>query len=99
VKFKFHATASAIVAKANSGKRSVAISVSEGKRRVAIGNVTIPPNAAIPAAGSVIELRYLYAYLGGSLYQPVYLGQRDDVDASACTIGQLKYKSSEVDEG
>ncbi|MGD0092256.1 MAG: WGR domain-containing protein [Planctomycetota bacterium] len=97
VKFKFLETASVIVAQANSGKRSVAISVFDGKRRVAIGNVTIPPNAAIPAAGSIIEVRYLYAHLGGSLYQPVYLGPRDDVDASACTIGQLKYKSGVED--
>ena len=47
----------------------------------------------IPAAGAIIEVRYLYAYPGGSLYQPVYLCRRDDVALSACTLAQLKYKA------
>jgi hypothetical protein len=33
----------------------------------------------------------LYAYKGGSLYQPVYLGVRDDVGADC--LADLKYKS------
>jgi len=41
-------------------------------------------------------VRYLYAYPGGSLYQPVYLGKRDDIDADACIIRQLKFKAEDV---
>jgi len=60
--------------------------------------VTIPGKTPIPAAGSVEEVRFLYAFPGGSLYQPVYLGQRDDIAAEACILGQLKYKAGESDD-
>ncbi|HZZ00926.1 MAG TPA: hypothetical protein VFE36_15300 [Candidatus Baltobacteraceae bacterium] len=46
----------------------------------------------IPSVGDVVEIRYLYAYRGGSLYQPVYLGKRTDMDQSDCKLSQLKYK-------
>ncbi|MEO7101038.1 MAG: hypothetical protein ABI162_16905 [Luteolibacter sp.] len=40
-------------------------------------------------------VRYLYAFReSGSLYQPVYLGRRDDVPQTDCTTDQLKYKTS-----
>ena len=70
--------------------RSVAIAVIEGKKRVAVGNVTIPPNKEVPAVNSIIEVRYLYAV--GNLYQPTYLGVRDDMSFEDCSISQLKYK-------
>jgi hypothetical protein len=67
-----------------------------------IGKVTIPPNWDVPAVGTVIEVKYLYVVgQGGSLYQPIYLGPRDDVDPSECTFAaqQLKYKAAdEVDD-
>ena len=56
-------------------------------------NVTIAPNKAIPAAGALVEIRYLYAYKGGSLYQATYLNERDDIEAGDCVLGQLKYKA------
>jgi len=98
LKLKFTATASCIVAKVNGAKRSIALALLEGRKRVAVGNVAIPANQQVPKAGGVVEVRYLYAYLGGSLFQPVCLGPRDDVDPSACTIGQLKYKAGGEDE-
>jgi bifunctional non-homologous end joining protein LigD len=98
LKLKFTATASCIVAKANGTKRSVALELLEGGECIAVGNVTIPPSQQIPQARSVVEIRYLYAYPGGSLFQPVYLGQRDDIDPSACIIGQLKYKAGEDED-
>lgn len=64
-------------------------------KAVGVGSVTIPTNKAIPAPGALAEIRYLYAYKGGSLYQPAYLGERDDLDPADCTLGQLKYKSEE----
>ena len=60
--------------------------------RVFVGNVTIPSNKEVPAINSIIEVRYLYAYKGGSLYQPTYLGVRDDIGVDDCLISQLKYK-------
>ena len=57
-----------------------------------MGNVTVPANQDIPAAGDIIEVGYLYAYPGGSLFQPIYRGKRSDMNISDCTTGQLKYK-------
>lgn len=92
LKHKFYATASCMVAKINETKRSVALMLLDGKRYVSVGNVTIPPNHEIPKKGEVVEVRYLYAYEGGSLYQPVYLGTRDDLNAAECRLTQLKHK-------
>ena len=92
LKFKFVSTLSAIVAQANA-KRSVALELLDGKKRVAVGNVTIPPNAPIPKAGDIVEVRYLYYIAGGSLFQPVCLGVRDDIEPAECTLDQLKLKA------
>ncbi len=88
LKFKFYDTASVIVARQNI-QRSVVMRLANGTE---IGSVTIPANHEVPTPGTVIEVRYLYAYLGGSLFQPVYLGARGDIDPSECTADQLKYK-------
>lgn len=101
LKFKFTESASCFVLEVNSGKRSVKIglldssvhpNVIKGKMMIPVGNVTIPLNHAVPVAGDIVEVEYLYAYKGGSLFQPVYHGKRADLDSNACTTGQLKYK-------
>ena len=100
LKFKFTESASCYVMEVNAGKRSVKIGlrdgsradVIKGKKMIPVGNVTIPPNYDVPAAGDIVEVEYLYAYKGGSIYQPVYRGKRTDIDINACTTGQLKYK-------
>lgn len=98
LKFKFVATASVFVSSIND-KRSVSMMlINSAGKWIDVGNCTIPPNHAIPAAGSVIEVRYLYAYPTGSLYQPVYIGERDDILAGACLISQLKYKAGTEEE-
>jgi bifunctional non-homologous end joining protein LigD len=98
LKSKFYSTASVIVKTVND-KRSVAVSVlDDSARPVAIGNVTIPANQPIPKVGDILEVRYLYAFKGGSLYQPTCLGIRTDVDAEECVISQLKYKASSDDD-
>jgi len=96
-KLKFTATASCIVAGTNGAKRSVKLELINGGRRVGVGSVTIPPNQPIPVAGRIAEVKYLYAYEGGSLYQPVFLGVRDDVSLNACTTSQLKLKATTTD--
>jgi len=93
LKFKFVATLSAIVAKVNT-RRSVEISLLKGRSLISCGNVTIPANHDIPKTGMVVEVRYLYAHRGSSaLFQPVYLGPRDDVPAGECLASQLKFKA------
>lgn len=94
LKHKFHETASFIVARLND-KRSVSVVLWENGKTHPAGNVTIPPNHDIPAPGEIIECRYLYAFKGsGSIYQPVYLGCRDDINQEECTTSQLKYKAA-----
>jgi bifunctional non-homologous end joining protein LigD len=57
--------------------------------------VTIPLNYEIPQPGQLVECRYLYAHKqSGSIYQPVYLGPRDDVAEHECTTAQLKFKTT-----
>jgi bifunctional non-homologous end joining protein LigD len=93
LKFKFVATLSAIVAKVNT-QRSVEISLLAGRSLISCGNVTIPANHTIPIVGAVVEVRYLYAHRAShALYQPIYLGPRDDVEAGECLASQLKFKA------
>jgi bifunctional non-homologous end joining protein LigD len=43
--------------------------------------------------GTVAEVRYLHAFAqSGAIYQPVYLGPRDDIPVEECTVDQLKFK-------
>ena len=91
-KYKFVETASVIVSAINA-KRSVQMAVWEKAKLVPCGNVTIPADQPIPQVGDISEVRYLYALGGsGSLFQPVYLGTRDDITASECTRDQLKFR-------
>ncbi len=95
LKFKFCATLSAVVAKVNT-QRSVEIRLLKGKGWIPCGNVTIPANHTIPTVGMVVEVRFLYAHReSNALYQPVYLGPRDDVEPGECLVSQLKYKAEE----
>jgi len=65
----------------------------------AAGNVTIPPNHRVPGVGTIVEIRYLYAFReSGCLYQPTYLGPRSDVTERECAVVQLKYKSDHEED-
>ena len=93
LKYKFYETASFIVARVND-QRSVSLILFEGDKVRPAGIVTIPPNHEVPAPGTVVECRYLYAFKeSGSIYQPVYLGARTDIRAEECTTAQLQYKA------
>lgn len=100
LKYKFKASATCTVLKQNESKRSVALTmnVSDGTAdEVAIGNVTVPANYNLPAVGSLVEVEYLYAFPGGSLFQPVYKGVRTDKTV-ADQITTLKYKQGTTDD-
>jgi len=91
-KFKFVETASVIVNAINA-KRSVGMALWDNGTLVSAGNVTIPADQRIPRVGDVAEVRYLYAMPeSGSLFQPVYLGARDDIMSPECTRDQLKFR-------
>lgn len=94
LKFKFYKTATFIVANATKNKRSVGMELISGSDRAFMGKVTIPPNHDVPAIGELIEVRYLYAYRGGAVFQPTYLGKRPDSDLTDATIKQIIYKEN-----
>lgn len=81
LKNKQWASCTCRVLTAHPTKRSVQVALlnADGIEE-ACGNVTIPVNADMPDADDLIEVRYLYALPGGSLYQPVFLNARDDKD-------------------
>ena len=91
-KYKFVESATVEVGAVNGDKRSVAVLAYQGDKAVPLGNVTILPNHDVPQRGAIVEVQYLYAFAGGSLFQPVYKGERGDMDRSAAIVEQLKYK-------
>jgi len=103
VKFKFYATASCIVTSVNNTKRSVSLSVYDmDGSLLPIGNATVYPNQEVPTKYSVVEIKYLYWYKGGSLVQPILLGtsncERDDITPEECFVTQLKAKAEPDEE-
>ena len=104
LKYKFCETATCIVMGINS-QRSVSLglkreSSADGSLNcdmVECGNCTIPANHKVPAKGSVVEVRYLYANHPGILYQPVYLGVREDMEAEDVnSVTSLKFKTHDL---
>ena len=95
LKFKFVTTASFIVGAVNN-RRSIALLLLDGDQELPAGNVTITPDFELPGIGAIVEVRYLYAFKeSGSVYQPVFLGTRDDLERADCTVDQLKYKAGQ----
>ncbi len=93
LKYKFIESASFLVTLVHPTKRSVSLGLYDGSEIVEAGNVTIPPNHEIPKPGTVVEVRYLYAFRqSGAVYQPLYLGEREDIDSAECVVSQLKYR-------
>lgn len=97
LKWKFVESATCMIGAPHATKRSASLlMLNEKGAWVDVGNVTIPVNKDIPQSQDIVEVEYLYAYEGGSLYQPVYKMPRPDQGPEACVTSQLKYKS-EVD--
>lgn len=101
LKFKFNHSATCEVIRVNA-QRSVAVGLrDEAGVLVDLGNVTVPPNEALPAVGTLVEVRYLYRYAGGKFEQPVYKGQRPDMtpaDALLSQVTRIKDRSAVPDD-
>jgi bifunctional non-homologous end joining protein LigD len=91
-KYKFREDATFRVDSIHPTKRSIGLSLFSQTQWVHVGNCTIPANKDIPSIGALIDLSYLYAYPNGSVYQPVYKGERTDLDDTSAVLTQLKYK-------
>jgi len=92
LKFKFYAEASVIVAPGRPGKASIGMELYNYygiKEFVGYCSCALHP---LPSPGTIAEVRYLYAYRGGKLYQTTFKEIRDDVNPMECTTDQLKYK-------
>jgi len=93
VKYKFYKEASFIVMSVHDSKRSVGIGMLDQGILVNVGNVTIPVNKPIPCVNDIVDVRYLYAFKSGSIFQPVFRGQRTDLYKEDCVLTQLQYKN------
>lgn len=94
LKYKFTETATLQVMAQKAGKRSIEVAALDNDKGglVHVGSVTVYPNQEIPPVGSFVEVRYLYAFPGGSIYQPVLLHVRDDKEV-ADRLDSLKLKA------
>lgn len=89
LKFKFNQSATCEVIRVNA-QRSVAVGLrDEAGAMLDLGNVTVPPNEALPPVGTLVEVRYLYRYAGGKFEQPVYKGQRPDMTPADAVLSQV----------
>jgi bifunctional non-homologous end joining protein LigD len=104
LKYKFLECVTCIVSKRNGTKRSIAlVLLGEGGAEIDVGNVTVPANQGIPEVGDLVDVRFMYYFAQGSLYQPCLIRKRDDIDREACTLSQItrikqKVANQEVDE-
>jgi bifunctional non-homologous end joining protein LigD len=93
LKVKFWAEATCRVTAGRDGKSSVGLELRDADGTwKPVGNVTVPSNRMTPQPGTLVEVRYLYAYPGGALFQPTMKGQRHDLTEDAARIDQLKFK-------
>jgi bifunctional non-homologous end joining protein LigD len=100
LKFKFKGSATCLVIGTSLNKRSVELAVYDYEKTeilTPVGKVTIPPNYSIPNIEDIVEVEYLYAYKGGSLFQPVFKGQRTDKSVPD-QYSTLKFKAEGADE-
>jgi bifunctional non-homologous end joining protein LigD len=92
LKLKFWKDITVRVSHQNDDKRSVGMEILKDGDWTGVGNITIPPNQDIPEAGDLIDVKYLYAYDGGSLFQPIFRRLRTDYLEEECTTDKLFYK-------
>ena len=89
LKFKFTETATCLVLRQNA-QRSVAVGLRDDTgAMIELGNVTIPPSDALPAVGSLVEVRYLYRYSDGKFEQPVFKMPRPDMTEDTAVLSQV----------
>ncbi len=100
LKYKFKGSATCQVIQQNKAKRSIEVGVVANDNKgwlQTVGNVTIPSNFEVPSSSAIIEVEYLYAFPGGSLFQPVYKGLRADKDGPD-VYNTLKFKQGTEEE-
>lgn len=98
LRLKHWKDATVIVLGANADRRSVRMGVLDAAGTVVeVGSVTVPVDRAIPADGSLLDVKYLYAFEGGDLFQPTFKNVRDDLTREDALLSRLVFKSEHVD--
>lgn len=94
MKYKFLEVCSVRVSARNQ-KRSVAVECfdNDGSTTIALGDITIPSNHDVPNVGDIVNVRYLYKYENGSLFQTTYMGSRTD-QTLPDQLHQFKHKNT-----
>jgi bifunctional non-homologous end joining protein LigD len=102
LKYKFTESITCIVIKVNGAKRSINVGLLDQDGKIIdVGNVSVPVNQNIPVMDSLVEVRYMHMFQGGSLYQPFLLGIRTDIARDECRLTQvtrIKLKMPEDDD-
>ena len=93
LKWKFWASATCRVMALGRTTRSVTVGCLRAGELVTVGDVTVYPNQDMAdfQPGALVEVKYLYYFATGSIYQPVLLGVRDDKDQPD-EVASLKLK-------
>lgn len=95
LKLKFWQSVTCMVVSNHPTKRSIALGLTTHPDKghyQGVGNCTVPTNYNLPSPGDLVEIKYMYAYHGGSIYQPQYKGVRTDLESGSAVLSQLKYK-------
>lgn len=100
LKRKFWEIATVIIGNVSPAVRSVEMILLDADGHdIFVGNLTIHQNRDIPEPGTLADVKYLYAYLGGSMVQSSFHRVRLDIERAACTLTQLKYKAEPAPAG
>jgi bifunctional non-homologous end joining protein LigD len=96
LKIKFWQSVTCFVESNHPTKRSIGLALWDNGVLQSVGNCTVPTNYQIPGPHDLVEIKYMYAYRDGSIYQPQYKGRRTDLESSSAKLSQLKYKEDMV---
>lgn len=97
LKFPYKQRATLLVIDQPRTKRSIGVgSVNPDGSVRDLGRVTVPPNKAVPANGTCVDIECLYLNPnGGGLHIPTFISERTDQCRENCTIDQLHEPSKE----
>ena len=85
------ATIAAVVAGIN-GQRSAELRLLSSQGWISIGRVNVPPNHPVPVVGAVVAIKHRFTTPEPKvLYQPRYLGQRQNIELHECIMAQLTH--------
>ena len=98
LRFKHWKDCTVIVLGTNEDRRSVRMGVLDNAGTlVEVGSVTVPQNQAVPEAGALLDVKYLYAFVDGDLFLPTFKRVRDDLVREDAKQSRLCFKADHVD--